>query len=144
MLTKSQFEEFSEKYNPVRLVFGTSRGYGTYGQNTVSCHAGGRRYLMTGGGYDLTASAIGEWLSNCPEFQEGCKSLDPRKFYGLRIISPSTGKELKHYRPGCKIWIDGGCGEYAVSCHFRAATGGRLDRVEKSARGETYLIRRER
>jgi len=142
MFTKSQLESFIYTYSPLRIVYGTSRAWGMEGQNTVTLHTNGRRYTQTGGGYDMTGSALGDWLTNCPEFLAGCKNLCPDKFYGLHFYSEKKeGKTLKRYRPGCRIVIDGRCGEAAVMRIFQRVTGADICRVSKSSREENYVIR---
>ena len=90
----------------------------------------------------MTGSALGDWLTNCPEFLAGCKNLCPNKFYGLHFYSEKReGKTLKRYLPGCRITIDGGCGEAAVMRLFQGVTGAYICRVSKSSREENYIIR---
>ena len=114
-------ERAQSPLNGARLIFKwtVSRGRETYGLNICTL------YVQTGWnnpekvasckgcGYDMPGACLAEYMQ--ARFPDQLKKLPAgpdgaSKYYGLSFYDKKAGKSRKHYRPGCKILLDGACG----------------------------------
>jgi hypothetical protein len=82
----------------LQIKWTVSRGRDTCGYNivTLTDTSTGEKYRTDGGGYDMTGTVVGHWLSS--HFQKQLKALDISQFYGARRLEDGG------------IYLDGACG----------------------------------
>lgn len=141
MFTEEQAEEFVATNSPLRINYGISRCAGTSGQNTVTCYTGGKKYTVTGGGYDMEGAVLGNWLTDCAPFVDECKKMSNYNYSCLIFCDTETRKRSNDYRQGCSIRIDGRVGVSCVMSLFREVTGCALVKVSQTSRQSVYQIR---
>ena len=65
-----------------------------------------------GGGCDMKGTVLAAFIREY--FPEQLKKMDSGKHYGLTFWDPNgkgvRGRYLKHYKEGCKFYLDGACG----------------------------------
>lgn len=140
MFTREQTRDFIARHNPFIIEHRMIPGGDCYGARRVDLHVGGRIYSDAGGGFDLRGSVIGQWLSDCPEFMEGCRTLDPGRYYGLSFYSTKSQRYLKRWQPGCHSWLHGACGEGCMARIFQRVTGARWIISGGDSRREHYRL----
>jgi hypothetical protein len=104
----------------LRVKWSTSRARDTYGYNIVSIldETTGKRFRATGGGYDMTGSAFGEWLQTT--FQDRLTAISNRAH--MVWTDKGNGEPWKHvsserglygmsfYTHDGRVVLDGACG----------------------------------
>lgn len=83
----------------LKIKFSVSRGRETYGWNIISLWDKGTKYSTCGGGYDMTGSVFGQWLT-ANYLEEIISKLKPHEEGGL----------YGFHRYKDKYRLDGACG----------------------------------
>jgi hypothetical protein len=116
--------QFAPRFLSVKR--GISRAIHSYGYTritiTIADPSTGRKVTSTGGGYDMTGTALGKWMEahiqdRLDMLQPGTKrvSVYPSDAYGSEYQSPLYGIQYKGTKSGSgyeytRASVDGGCG----------------------------------
>lgn len=135
------------KTHYLSLSWSTSRGHDTYGYNICRLDAqttdGMKRYRASGGGYDMTGTVFGNWLTE--NYQDRLLKIARRAYYaydgkdsGVRVrkgdqartewtgtparpkVTPGLLYGMTHYTSTKRVVLDGGCGIESMMTIARA------------------------
>lgn len=110
--------EFASRF--VTHKVGTSKAADTYGYTRVvaSDTQTGKKFVATGGGYDMTGTVLAEWAmahvqDRLDNLTPESKSVGghPRKLYGIHCAGHPVGAVGK---PREHAYLDGGCGHSSI------------------------------
>ncbi|MBO7327596.1 MAG: hypothetical protein J6W00_02355 [Lentisphaeria bacterium] len=114
LMSYKEREEFCNLISTLEFRWTISRERDTYGYNICSLWINGVEKVAStcGGGCDMKGTVLAAFIREY--FPEQLKKMDSGKHYGLTFWDPNgkgvRGRYLKHYKEGCKFYLDGACG----------------------------------
>lgn len=134
----------------ITIKWGVSRGRYTQGWTTCSLYnsSGKKISHCKGGGYDLLATVVGDWISITFK-QELARFASNVEYYGLAFLIPKklqsmTDKTSRISPIRTSIHtipiIDGGCGMNSMLALLKGVFGIQLRRISKIDRTEIYMV----